>query len=144
MYYLLKLLFHSAILTLYIYVFFIASQFVGTSWINWLWSIITGLLIIVNYAIIFVGIKDNAYPGSEMGRQIMVALIFFEAISICSITFKMHESNIESEGISILPILLFFLFSGIRRYTFSYIYAVSSSNTIIICIRNIICNNMII
>ena len=130
MYYLLKLLFHSAILTLYIYVFFIASQFVGTSWINWLWSIITGLLIIVNYAIIFVGIKDNAYPGSdkydEMGRQIMVALIFFEAISICSITFKMHESNIESEGISILPILLFFLFSGIRRYTFSYIYAVSS------------------
>ena len=120
MYYLLKLLFHSAILALYVYVFFIASQFIGTSWINWVWSIIIGLLIIINYAIIFIGIHDHAYPGSsdegqdEGGRQLLVPLIFFEALSICSISYKMHENNLESDGFIFLPVMLFVLFSGIR------------------------------
>lgn len=100
----------------FIFSFFVFSQFLSSNWLNWVWAIVTLILIIANFFFIYA-----EYDDGSNDKSIHMVQIICQALVTASLVCKCLTCETGNEGFFLLPILLYFLFCGINRFMLSFL-----------------------
>lgn len=115
---------HACVFVTYIYIFCYASNLIGSSWWNWVWFILTGLILLACFlAHIQVDLdsEDEEYLDVQ---QPFIAL--FSGIGITSLCVKLLLNAPAASNIIFALSLLFIIELGYRRLSFASIFGVMS------------------
>lgn len=115
---------HACVFVTYIYIFCYASNLIGSSWWNWVWFILTGLILLACFlAHIQVDLdsEDEEYLDVQ---QPFIAL--FSGIGITSMCVKLLLNAPAASNIIFALSLLFIIELGYRRLPFASIFGVMS------------------
>ncbi len=120
---LIKILAHAGIISIYVYVFYFATSLVSNSWLNWTWTISTGILLIFNCFVLYAFCTADEKEERDL---ISVFGILLEALITISIVCKIMSFQNEDLGFILLPFVLYLFFSGINKYALSYSFMFGS------------------
>lgn len=118
-----KVLAHISLFVLYVLVFYFVTSLLGSSWANWLWSIVTGLLLLVNCFLLYGICSSN---DEEEQKQMSVVGDLLEALIAISITCKIMTVQNVDTGFILLPFAICLFFSGINKYILSFSFLFGS------------------
>jgi len=118
-----KVLAHTGLLGLYVFIFYFETSLLGSSWTNWLWTIVTGLVLLINSLLIYEICRIN---DNNAKKQMSVIGILLEALITISLTCKIMTIQNEDIGFVLLPFIICLLFSGINKYILSFSFLFGS------------------
>ena len=112
-----KVLAHTGLFGVYVFIFYFATSLLGTPWTNWLWTIVTGLVLLLNCFILYFFCSSN---DKKEQKQMSVIGTLLEALTTISWTGKIMTIQNVDIGFILLPFFICLFFSGINKFILSF------------------------
>lgn len=119
-----RLFAHSFVFLICIYIFCFASNLSGSTWWNWLWFIITGLLLLFGF---FCHYQENLDSEDEEYKDVQQPLnALLSGLAIVSMSIKVLSQIPDANILILILSFLYIIEIGFRRLSYSSIFGLMS------------------